>query len=154
MPSAVPRASAITPHSLPNGFNYVRNSVKAVIDAYDGTMSFYVVDPDDPVIATYRKVFPELFSDASEMPDTLPDNLRYPEDLFRVQSDMYTAYHVTVAPGVLQRRRPVADRQGPVLGQRGARHRDAPGRNRNRNPADAALLPAHDTAGRGGRPRS
>ena len=84
-----------TPHSLPDGFNYLRNSVKAVIDAYDGTMSFYVVDPNDPVVATYRKVFPELFSDASEMPETLPDNLRYPEDLFRVQSDMYTAYHVT-----------------------------------------------------------
>ncbi|MBT8164366.1 MAG: UPF0182 family protein [Acidimicrobiia bacterium] len=84
-----------TAHSLPDGFNYVRNSVKAVIDAYNGTMSFYVVDPDDPVIATYAKVFPELFSDASLIPDSLRDNLRYPEDLFRVQSDMYTAYHVT-----------------------------------------------------------
>ncbi|MGI9626367.1 MAG: UPF0182 family protein, partial [Longimicrobiales bacterium] len=84
-----------TAHSLPDGFNYLRNSVKAVIDAYNGTMSFYVVDPDDPVISTYAKVFPELFSDASTIPDSLRDNLRYPEDLFRVQSDMYTAYHVT-----------------------------------------------------------
>jgi uncharacterized membrane protein (UPF0182 family) len=86
---------SFTAHSLPNGFNYVRNSVKAVIDAYDGTMTFYVADPDDPVIATYAKVFPELFTDFSEMPVSLLDNLRYPEDLFRVQSDMYTAYHVT-----------------------------------------------------------
>ena len=86
---------SFTPHSLPDGFNYLRNSVKAVIDAYNGTMTFYVVDPSDPIIATYREVFPELFTDFAEMPSTLVDNLRYPEDLFRVQSDMYTAYHVT-----------------------------------------------------------
>jgi uncharacterized membrane protein (UPF0182 family) len=86
---------SFTPHSLPNGFNYVRNSVKAVIDAYHGTMTFYIVDPDDPIVATYDKIFPELFTDFDEMPDGLRDNLRYPEDLFRVQSDMYTAYHVT-----------------------------------------------------------
>jgi uncharacterized membrane protein (UPF0182 family) len=86
---------SFAPHALPDGFNYLRNSVKAVIDAYNGTMRFYVVDPDDPIIATYEKVFPELFTDFSEMPPTLVDNLRYPEDLFRVQSDMYTAYHVT-----------------------------------------------------------
>ncbi|NNF10411.1 MAG: UPF0182 family protein [Acidimicrobiia bacterium] len=84
-----------TPNSLPDGFNYLRNSVKAVIDAYDGTMTFYVVDPADPIVATYAEVFPELFTDFSEMPESLRDNLRYPEDLFRVQSDMYTAYHVT-----------------------------------------------------------
>ena len=82
------------PNTLRDGFNYVRNSVKAVVDAYNGTMTFYVVDEDDPIIRTYRKVFPDLFTDFSKMPDSLRDNLRYPEDLFRVQSDMYTAYHV------------------------------------------------------------
>ncbi len=82
------------PNTLEDGFNYVRNSVKAVVDAYNGTMRFYVVDDTDPIVRTYRKVFPDLFTDFSEMPDTLRDNLRYPEDLFRVQSDMYTAYHM------------------------------------------------------------
>jgi len=88
---------SFTPHSLPNGLNYLRNSVKAVIDAYNGTMTFYIVDPDDPIVATYAKIFPELFTPFEQMPDALADNLRYPEDLFRVQSDMYTAYHVTDA---------------------------------------------------------
>jgi uncharacterized membrane protein (UPF0182 family) len=82
------------PHSLPDGFNYLRNSIKAVIDAYNGTMTFYVVDRDDPIAATYAKVFPELFT-FQDMPDSLRAHLRYPEDLFRVQSDMYAAYHVT-----------------------------------------------------------
>ncbi|MFQ5948477.1 MAG: UPF0182 family protein, partial [Acidimicrobiia bacterium] len=80
---------------LPNDFNYIRNSVKATVDAFDGTMTFYVVDRDDPVIASYRNIFPDLFIDQSEMPDGLPGHLRYPEDLFRVQSDLYTEYHVT-----------------------------------------------------------
>jgi uncharacterized membrane protein (UPF0182 family) len=89
--------SRLTPlaNTMPNGFNYVRNSVKAVVDAYTGALDFYVIDPDDPVLAAYRKIFPELFSDFSEMPAGLVDNLRYPEDLFRVQTDMYAAYHVT-----------------------------------------------------------
>ncbi len=82
------------PNTLEDGFNYVRNSVKAIVDAYNGTMTFYVVDDTDPIVRTYRKVFPDLFADFSEMPDSLRDNLRYPEDLFRVQSDMYTAYHM------------------------------------------------------------
>lgn len=88
---------SFTAHSLPNGFNYVRNSVKAVIDAYNGTTTFYIVDPDDPIIQAYDKVFPELFTDFGEMSPSLRSHLRYPEDLFRVQSDMYTAYHVTDA---------------------------------------------------------
>ncbi|MDH3307298.1 MAG: UPF0182 family protein [Acidimicrobiia bacterium] len=82
---------------LPNRFNYVRNSVKTVVDAYDGTMTFYVVDPTDPVITSWRAAFPDLFTDASAMPAELLDHLRYPEDLFRVQSDMYRLYHVTDA---------------------------------------------------------
>ncbi len=80
--------------TLPNGFNYIRNSVKAVIDAYDGTMTFYVIDSDDPLIQTYQRIFPSVFTPESEIPEDLRDNLRYPEDLFRIQSDMYNQYHV------------------------------------------------------------
>ena len=80
---------------LPSEFNYIRNSVKATVDAYDGTIRFYVVDEDDPLIRAYRDIFPALFSTREEMPADLLRHLRYPEDLFRVQSDVYTRYHVT-----------------------------------------------------------
>ncbi len=80
---------------LPNGFNYVRNSVKATIDAYDGTVTFYVADEADPMLAVYRGIFPSLFTPMAEMPAVLREHLRYPEDLFRVQSDMFQQYHVT-----------------------------------------------------------
>ena len=78
---------------LPRNFNYIRNSVKAVVDAEDGTMDLYVLEGADALTRTYRKVFPEVFRDASEMSDELRSHLRYPEDLFRVQSDMYAVYH-------------------------------------------------------------
>ena len=80
---------------LPSDFNYIRNSVKATVDAYDGTVHFYVVDETDPLIRSYRDIFPSLFSTFEEMPTELKNHLRYPEDLFRVQSDLYTRYHVT-----------------------------------------------------------
>ena len=80
---------------LPSAFNYIRNSVKATVDAYDGTIRFYVFDEADPMIRAYREIFPALFSTRDEMPAGLLDHLRYPEDLFRVQSDLYTRYHVT-----------------------------------------------------------
>jgi hypothetical protein len=75
-------------------FNYVRNSVKAVIDAYNGTVDFYVVDPDDPIIQAWQQAFPDLFSPFRDMPEPLKDHLRYPEDLFRIQTDVYATYHV------------------------------------------------------------
>jgi len=75
-------------------FNYVRNSVKGVVDTYDGSVKLYVVDPTDPVIAAYQQAFPELFSDRSEMSQDLVSHLRYPEDLFRVQTDMWGRYHI------------------------------------------------------------
>jgi uncharacterized membrane protein (UPF0182 family) len=81
--------------TLPQNFNYVRNSVKATVDAYDGTMTFYVVDDTDPIIKAYRGAFPGLFTDGSQMPADLVAHLRYPEDLFRVQSDMYLRFHMT-----------------------------------------------------------
>jgi hypothetical protein len=80
---------------LPSDFNYIRNSVKATVDAFDGTLNFYVFDETDPIVRAYRGIFPDLFSTKDEMPVELLDHLRYPEDLFRVQSDVYTKYHVT-----------------------------------------------------------
>jgi uncharacterized membrane protein (UPF0182 family) len=74
--------------------NYIRNSVKAVIDAYNGSVTFYVFDPSDPLIASYRKMFPALFTDASAMPDFLRAHVRYPELLFRIQANIYSTYHV------------------------------------------------------------
>ena len=80
---------------LPINFNYLRNSVKAVINAYDGTIDFYVVDSQDPIIQSYVDIFPDLFSPEEEMSDELLDHIRYPEDLFTIQSDMYRDYHMT-----------------------------------------------------------
>ena len=80
---------------LPINFNYLRNSVKAVVNAYDGTMNFYVVDENDPLITAYNDIFPNLFSSKSEMTAELLDHIRYPEDLFTIQSDMYRDYHMT-----------------------------------------------------------
>src|SRR5262249_45321734 len=76
-------------------FNYVRNSVKVTVDAYDGTVTFYVVDPNDPIIKTYRKAFPELFTDMSKMPSFLQPHIRYPEDIFSAQTEQYALYHIT-----------------------------------------------------------
>ena len=80
---------------LPINFNYLRNSVKAVVNAYDGTMNFYVVDENDPLMSAYNDIFPNLFSPKSEMTSELLDHIRYPEDLFTIQSDMYRDYHMT-----------------------------------------------------------
>lgn len=82
---------------LSGTFNYVRNSVKVVIDAYTGKMTFYVMDPNDPIIRTYEKAFPEMFTPASKMPSDLRAHLRYPEDIFTVQATMYGKYHITKA---------------------------------------------------------
>ena len=98
--SNYPYAQSAMTSDLANGsdlrgdFNYVRNSVKAVVDAYDGTVTFYVVDDDDPVIAAYRQAFPDLFAGGDEISEELAAHLRYPEDLFRVQTNMWGAYHV------------------------------------------------------------
>ena len=80
---------------LPVNFNYLRNSVKAVVNAYDGTMNFYVVDENDPIMTAYNDIFPDLFSSKSEMSSELLEHIRYPEDLFTIQSDMYRDYHMT-----------------------------------------------------------
>ncbi|GIU88869.1 MAG: UPF0182 protein [Acidimicrobiia bacterium] len=97
-----PYSQALRPDNLPQGsgldteFNYVRNSVKATVDAYDGTIRFYVLDGvDDPIVEAYRKAFPELFSDQDEMPEGLQEHWRYPEDLFRAQTEHFALYHMT-----------------------------------------------------------
>ncbi|HLM23926.1 MAG TPA: UPF0182 family protein [Pyrinomonadaceae bacterium] len=76
-----------------NSLNYIRNSVKVVIDAYNGTASFYVFDNQDPIIAAYRRIFPNLFQDATQMPTDLRAHVRYPETLVRAQGEVYSLYH-------------------------------------------------------------
>jgi uncharacterized membrane protein (UPF0182 family) len=84
------------PYSEPysRDINYIRNSVKVVIDAYDGSANFYVIDPEDALIRTYEKIFPTLFTPMDEFPDSLRAHLRYPEGLFNIQSAMYQTYHM------------------------------------------------------------
>jgi uncharacterized membrane protein (UPF0182 family) len=85
-----------THHDLDdNSINYMRNSVKVVIDAYNGTTTFFVFDNNDPVLAAYRSIFPSLFKDASLMPTDLRKHVRYPEKLFKLQADVYGLYHMT-----------------------------------------------------------
>jgi len=76
-----------------NSLNYIRNSVKVVIDAYNGTANFYVFDNHDPIINAYARVFPNLFKDASQMPADLRAHVRYPETLVRAQGEVYSLYH-------------------------------------------------------------
>ncbi len=78
-----------------NSVNYMRNSVKVVVDAYDGTTTFYVFDKEDPIIAAYRSIFPSLFKDASAMPPGLRKHVRYPELLLKLQAEVYGLYHMT-----------------------------------------------------------
>lgn len=77
--------------------NYVRNSVKAVVDAYSGEVTFYINDDDDPILRAWRSAFPDLFTPLEEMPDGLREHLRYPEDLFRIQTDVYSKYRIDPA---------------------------------------------------------
>lgn len=77
--------------------NYIRNSVKAVVDAYDGTVELYVVDEEDPIIRAWREVFPDNFRDSDDASDELWTHFRYPEDMFRVQAALFTDYHIPQA---------------------------------------------------------
>lgn len=76
------------------GLNYIRNSVKVAVDAYSGETTFYVTNPEDPIVQTYQAIFPNLFVDGDEMDDGLRDHWRYPERLFAIQAEMYGAYHM------------------------------------------------------------
>ncbi len=88
--------SELYPYSRPvrNLGNYIRNSIKIVIDAYNGDMSYYVVDKNDPLAKTYMKIFPDLFVDGDKMPEGIKEHIRYPKDLFVIQSQLYGTYHM------------------------------------------------------------
>ena len=77
-------------------FNYIRNSVKVVVDAYDGTVQFYISDESDPIVQTYKKIYPSLFEEGA-LPEDIRAHVRYPEYLFKVQAEMYKKYHITDA---------------------------------------------------------
>ncbi len=84
------------PYSEPlsGGLNYIRNSVKVVIDAYSGEVTFYVTDPEDALIRTYQSIFPQLFVSVEQMPEYLRAHWRYPEDMFNIQALVYQSYHM------------------------------------------------------------
>ena len=102
------------PYSSPSSedagpdLNYIRNSVKVVVDMYDGTVSFYVMDPNDPVLAVYRRAFPGVFKDLSQLSPDLKSHLRYPEDLFGIQTHKYKTFHM-VDPQVFYNREDLWD---------------------------------------------
>ena len=81
--------------TLPGNYNYVRNSVKVIIDAYSGQMTFYDVDPSDPIIQAYESAFPHMFTPLKQMSPTLQAHLRYPPDIFSIQSAIFGRYHLT-----------------------------------------------------------
>ena len=85
------------PYSTPaaNGINYIRNSVKATVDAYHGTVAFYLIDDKDPIALTLQRIFPTLFRPLAEMPEDMRTRLRYPEGIFALQAAMYATYHMT-----------------------------------------------------------
>ncbi|PYO97877.1 MAG: UPF0182 family protein [Gemmatimonadetes bacterium] len=103
---------------LDDGTNYMRNSVKVVIDAFDGTVTAYLADPRDPLVLTLAKVFPEIFQPLDAMSKDLRAHLRYPEDLFHVQTDLYATYHMA-EPDVFYHRED--QWQKPVLSRPGER---------------------------------
>jgi uncharacterized protein len=89
-----PYSAALPVAGIEEGANYIRNAVKATVDAYTGKMSLYVFDPSDPIIQAYQKLFPKLFRPASEMPADLRRHARYPEALFRTQAEAYRIFHM------------------------------------------------------------
>ncbi len=99
-------SSSWFPYSPPapgTDINYIRNSVKIVVDAYNGSIDFYDVDPKDPILAAYRRIFPGLFKPLNAMPADLRQHIRYPQDLLQIQAEMYRAYHMS-APEVFYNR--------------------------------------------------
>ncbi len=94
-----PNAQPLPEGSDFSGANYLRNSVKVVIDAYDGTVRFFIAEPDEPIIAAYARIFPSLFEPFDAMPAELVEHLRYPEDLFAAQNESYRLYHLPATDG-------------------------------------------------------
>ena len=91
--------SSLYPYSEPYSkdvgkTNYIRNSIKVVVDAYNGDVKYYITDKKDPIAMTYKKIFPKLFRDIEEMPASLKSHIRYPHSLFKIQADVYGRYHM------------------------------------------------------------
>jgi hypothetical protein len=88
--------TGLYPYSQPYNSreNYVRNSIKVVVDAYNGTLDYYIVDQEDPIAQTYAKIFDDLFKSGDEMPESIRKHLRYPQDLFKIQTQIYKTYHM------------------------------------------------------------
>jgi len=103
--------------------NYMRNSVKAIVDAYDGTTTFYVFDAEDPIIAAYRGIFPSLFKDASAMPPACASTSDIPKLLLQLQASVYGLYHMTESRRVLQPRGSLERGDGRRLDQLSAARR-------------------------------
>ena len=104
------------PHN--NGFNYIRNGAKVIVDAYNGTVTYYISDKEDPIIGAYARMYPGLLKDMEDMPAGLKSHVRYPKDLFKIQMDMYTKYHQT-DPEIFYREEDVWD-LAKVSGENGA----------------------------------
>ena len=90
-----PYSEPVNDNTIGVGINYINNSVKVVINAYDGAVTYYVINPKDPLIQTFQKIYPKLFKPFDEMPDFLKEHIRYPTDLFNIQTEMYNTYHMT-----------------------------------------------------------
>ncbi len=88
---------------LDDGVSYMRNSVKVVVDAYNGSVDSYIIDKNDPIIRTYAKIFPGMFKDGSALPPDLRAHLRYPTDLFRIQTQLFATYHMNAAESFYNR---------------------------------------------------
>ncbi|TDX48110.1 hypothetical protein C7954_10178 [Halanaerobium congolense] len=88
--------TGLYPYSQPfnRSDNYIRNSIKVVVDAYNGTLDYYLMDENDPIAVTYSKIFDDLFKSADQMPESLKQHIRYPQDLFKIQSNIYSTYHM------------------------------------------------------------
>ena len=113
-----PYSATLPVAGLEEGANYMRNAVKATVDAYTGKISLYVFDPTDPIIQSYEHLFPTLFQSASEMPADLRKHARYPEALFRTQAEAYRTFHMT-DPQVFYNKEDIWDISRNLYGQSG-----------------------------------
>jgi uncharacterized membrane protein (UPF0182 family) len=114
------RRNGSTGHGVRGSGNYIRNSVKAVVDAYTGKVTLYAFDESDPILKAWRKAFPDLFAARSAISSGLREHLRYPEDLFAIQTERYTLYHLTKADELYSRKDLWAlpdDRSGEIRSQ-------------------------------------
>ena len=111
-----PYSATLPVTGLPDGANYIRNAVKATVDAYDGKITLYVFDPTDPIIQAYEHLFPKLFTPESAMPADLRRHARYPETLFRAQAEAYRTFHMR-DPQVFYNKEDIWDIAHNVFGQ-------------------------------------